>query len=205
MAGVDEVGRGPLAGPVMAGAVILPTDWLKRRRRRLTRKKNADPRDLLNDSKKLTAGQREAVYEVIIETALAWSVGVCSAAYIDEEGDRPRHPPRHVRGGARARPSARRAARRRGRVDRAGACGEVDHPRRRLVRLDRGGLHRGQGHAGPPDGGDARALPRLRLRPQQGLRHGGAPAQPPRAGPVRHPPALLRADSLPNLLQPKLV
>ncbi len=86
VAGVDEVGRGPLAGPVMAGAVILPADWLKRRRRRLTRKKNADPRDLLNDSKKLTAAQREAVCEVIIETALAWSVGVCSAAYIDEAG-----------------------------------------------------------------------------------------------------------------------
>jgi len=86
VAGVDEVGRGPLAGPVMAGAVILPTDWLKRRRRRLTRKKNTDPRDLLNDSKKLTAAQRDAVYEVITETALAWGIGTCSAAYIDEVG-----------------------------------------------------------------------------------------------------------------------
>jgi len=86
VAGVDEVGRGPLAGPVMAGAVILPGDWLKRRRRRLTRKKNADPRDLLNDSKKLTAAQREIVYEVIAETALAWSVGACSPAYIDKAG-----------------------------------------------------------------------------------------------------------------------
>ena len=86
VAGVDEVGRGPLAGPVMAGAVILPGDWLKRRRRRLTRKKDADPRDLLNDSKKLTAAQREIVYEVIAETALAWSVGVCSPAYIDKAG-----------------------------------------------------------------------------------------------------------------------
>lgn len=86
VAGVDEVGRGPLAGPVMAGAVILPADWLKRRRRRLTRNKNTDPRDLLNDSKKLTAAQREAVYEVITETALAWGIGTCSAAYIDEAG-----------------------------------------------------------------------------------------------------------------------
>lgn len=86
VAGVDEVGRGPLAGPVMAGAVILPADWIKRRRRRPTRKKNADPRDLLNDSKKLTAAQREAVYEVITETALAWGIGTCSAADIDEAG-----------------------------------------------------------------------------------------------------------------------
>ncbi len=85
VAGVDEVGRGPLAGPVMAGAVILPADWLKRRRR-ASRKKNADPRDLLNDSKKLTAAQRDAVYEVITETALAWGIGTCSAAYIDEAG-----------------------------------------------------------------------------------------------------------------------
>ena len=70
----------------MAGAVILPDDWLKRRRRRYSLRKNPDPRDLLDDSKKLTALQREAVYEVIVETALSWHVGICSAAYIDKAG-----------------------------------------------------------------------------------------------------------------------
>jgi ribonuclease HII len=68
VAGVDEVGAGPWAGPVVAGAVILP-------------------RDLtipgVNDSKQLTARQRERLGIVIRERAIAWAVGSCSAAEID--------------------------------------------------------------------------------------------------------------------------
>ena len=66
--GVDEAGAGPLMGPVYAAAVILPRECVI---------------DGLNDSKKLTEKKREALYGVITETALAWSVASVSAAEID--------------------------------------------------------------------------------------------------------------------------
>ena len=56
--GIDEAGRGPLAGPVFAAAVILPPDW--------------EPEGL-NDSKKLSPGRRDALYEEITAKAAAWS------------------------------------------------------------------------------------------------------------------------------------
>ncbi len=67
--GIDEVGRGPLAGPVVAGAVILPKDC-----------------DILyiNDSKKLTEKKREQLYDVIAQKAVAWAVGYASPERIDE-------------------------------------------------------------------------------------------------------------------------
>lgn len=69
IAGVDEVGRGPLAGPVVAAAVILPRDF-----------------DLLgiDDSKKLTEKKREALYSAITERSLAWGVGIADHRRIDE-------------------------------------------------------------------------------------------------------------------------
>ncbi|MCD8363953.1 MAG: ribonuclease HII [Lachnospiraceae bacterium] len=67
--GIDEVGRGPLAGPVVAGAVILP----------------ADCRILyLNDSKKLTPRRRELLYDEIMEKAVSVGLGVVSQERIDE-------------------------------------------------------------------------------------------------------------------------
>lgn len=67
--GIDEVGRGPLAGPVVAGAVILPKD----------------SRILyLNDSKKLTEKRREELYEVIMREAVSVGIGIVSPARIDE-------------------------------------------------------------------------------------------------------------------------
>lgn len=68
LAGVDEAGRGPLAGPVAVAAVIL------------------DPRRPiagLDDSKKLTAGRREALYPRIVESALAWRVEFVEVEEID--------------------------------------------------------------------------------------------------------------------------
>lgn len=67
--GIDEVGRGPLAGPVAAGAVILPKDC-----------------DILyiNDSKKLSAAKREALYDKIMEKAVAVGVGLVGPQRIDE-------------------------------------------------------------------------------------------------------------------------
>lgn len=67
--GIDEVGRGPLAGPVVAGAVILPKDC-----------------DILyiNDSKKLSEKKREELYEIIMEKAIACAVGYATPERIDE-------------------------------------------------------------------------------------------------------------------------
>ncbi len=67
--GVDEVGRGPFAGPVMAGAVILPADCEIL---------------YLNDSKKLSPKRREALYDEIVSKALAWSVARVEPERIDE-------------------------------------------------------------------------------------------------------------------------
>ena len=67
--GIDEVGRGPLAGPVVAGAVILPEDCQIL---------------YLNDSKKLTEHRRELLYEEIMEKAVAVGLGVVSQERIDE-------------------------------------------------------------------------------------------------------------------------
>ena len=67
--GIDEVGRGPLAGPVVAGAVILP--------------KNCEIL-YINDSKKLSAAKREELYDVIMEQAVAVGIGQASPQRIDE-------------------------------------------------------------------------------------------------------------------------
>lgn len=67
--GIDEVGRGPLAGPVVAGAVILPKDCSIL---------------YLNDSKKLSEKKREELYDKIMEAAVAVGIGYNSPARIDE-------------------------------------------------------------------------------------------------------------------------
>lgn len=67
--GVDEAGRGPLAGPVCAAAVILPEGAVI---------------EGLNDSKKLSEKKREALFDVVKETALAWSVAFASVEEIEE-------------------------------------------------------------------------------------------------------------------------
>lgn len=67
--GIDEVGRGPLAGPVVACAVILPKDELILH---------------LNDSKQLSAAKREELYDIIMEKAVAVGIGEASHVRIDE-------------------------------------------------------------------------------------------------------------------------
>ncbi|QWE21122.1 ribonuclease HII [Polynucleobacter sp. AP-Kolm-20A-A1] len=67
--GVDEAGRGPLVGAVVAGAVVLDP---------------SNPIEGLKDSKKLTAARREYLYEQIIQKAKAWGVGEASPAEIDQ-------------------------------------------------------------------------------------------------------------------------
>lgn len=67
--GIDEAGRGPLAGPVVAGAVILPPDTKLM---------------YLNDSKQVSKSRRDALYDAIMECAIATGIGVVSPARIDE-------------------------------------------------------------------------------------------------------------------------
>ena len=69
IAGIDEVGRGPLVGPVVTAAVILPKDFYDER---------------INDSKKLTEKKRELLYDVIMENAISVGVGISSENVIDE-------------------------------------------------------------------------------------------------------------------------
>ncbi len=69
IAGVDEVGRGPLIGPVVAAAVILPKD---------------DKLEGLTDSKKLSEKKREYFYEIIKKDALAIGIGIVNEKIIDE-------------------------------------------------------------------------------------------------------------------------
>ena len=67
--GVDEAGRGPLAGPVVAAACILPDDFFLAE---------------LNDSKKLTEKKREKIYDIIVENALDFSIAMASVGEIEE-------------------------------------------------------------------------------------------------------------------------
>lgn len=67
--GIDEAGRGPLAGPVVAGAVILPKDC------RIL---------YINDSKKLSEKRRNELFDIIKEEAVTYGIGIIDAARIDE-------------------------------------------------------------------------------------------------------------------------
>ena len=69
IAGTDEAGRGPLVGPVVAGCVVFPKGY-----------KN----DLINDSKKLTEKKREQLYDIIINEAVSYGIGIVNQDIIDK-------------------------------------------------------------------------------------------------------------------------
>lgn len=69
IAGIDEAGRGPLAGPVVVASVIMPLD---------------NPIEGINDSKKLSAKKRDMLYDKIVEQAIDMHVAIISAQTIDE-------------------------------------------------------------------------------------------------------------------------
>ena len=69
VAGIDEAGRGPLAGPVVAAAVIFPPEFRNKE---------------INDSKQLSAAKRETLYEIIKNEAIAVGVGVADSDLIDQ-------------------------------------------------------------------------------------------------------------------------
>lgn len=69
IAGIDEAGRGPLAGPVVVGVAVMPKDSMI---------------EGINDSKKVSEKKREKLYDLITEEAIAWSVGIADQNEIDE-------------------------------------------------------------------------------------------------------------------------
>ena len=69
IAGIDEVGRGPLAGPVYAACVVLPAEFRV---------------PGIDDSKKVTEKQREKLYKEICEGAIAYGIGIATANEIDD-------------------------------------------------------------------------------------------------------------------------
>ena len=69
IAGIDEAGRGPLAGPVVSAAVILPANYYP---------------EGLNDSKKMSEKAREKLYARLVTDAVAWGIGVCDSREIDD-------------------------------------------------------------------------------------------------------------------------
>ena len=128
--GIDEAGRGPLAGPVAAGAVILPRDCTIL---------------YLNDSKKLSEKRREELFLEIKEKALAWNVAVVSPARIDEINilQATYEAMRAAIGGLSQMPDLL-------------LNGDPADPHcqgRRQKRIHSRGQHPGQGHQGPSDGG----------------------------------------------------
>ena len=69
IAGIDEAGRGPLAGPVVVGIAIMPEDSMI---------------EGVNDSKKISEKKREKLYDLITQEAIAWNVGIADQNEIDE-------------------------------------------------------------------------------------------------------------------------
>lgn len=74
IAGLDEAGRGPLAGPVVAACVVLSPEF----------KIDSEELKLIKDSKKLTAGKREKLFEVIKEQFVEVGVGICDNRAVDK-------------------------------------------------------------------------------------------------------------------------
>ena len=177
VAGCDEAGRGPLAGPVVAAAVVL------------------DPKRIpkgIDDSKRLTAERREELFEEICATS-SFAVAFASPARIDRDnilraslwalaravGALPEMPQARI---CRRPRQGRRALRLR-RGDR----------RRRHCDVDCGGIDHRQGDARPPDVRAGAGLSGLWLRNPQGLRGAGTSRGAGSAGAERPPPPLLRA------------
>jgi len=160
LAGIDEAGRGPLAGPVVAAAVIIGPE------RRIKG---------LADSKLLTAEQRDALFLVISERAVAIGVGIVDHQTIDRINI------------LQATRLAMTEA-----VARLAVEPDLIITDFVALRECRGRLDHRQGDARPPHARGRSHLPRVRLRPPQGLRDAGASRRPRPLGAVPAAPAHLR-------------
>ena len=176
--GIDEVGRGAWAGPLSVGAAVLPLD------RRLNG---------IRDSKMLTEGDRERLFDRVASWCATWGVGHASQIECDELGM-----------AAAQRLAAGRAIAQLSVVpDAAIVDGSWDfvspHVRHveRVIKADATVPRRGrrqhsrQGQSRPADAGRRRALPGVVVRQQQGLSVPDPPRCPPGLGPVADPPAVV--------------
>ena len=157
-AGLDEAGRGCLAGPVVAAAVILPPDF---------------QHPWLTDSKQLKAGQRDTLRALIETEALAWAVAEVSHTRIDEINIlNASFEAMHIAvSRLQVRPEFLLID---GNRFRQYAEFPV-YPYACMVKGDGRCLHPRQDPPRPGHGGPARRPPPLRLGPEQGLSHGAAP------------------------------
>ncbi len=135
--GIDEVGRGPLAGPVVAGAVILP--------------KNCEIL-YLNDSKQLSAEKREQLYDVILEHAVAVGIGIVSPQRIDEINILQATYEAMRQAIGKAESSACSSAKRCGKDSAGGNSTGSDHQGRCKKRIHCCSEHCSEGDEGPDDG-----------------------------------------------------
>ena len=177
IAGVDEAGRGALAGPLVAAAVILPEDF-----------------DLegIDDSKVLTRLQREAAYERIVDGAVAYVVRKIEPDVIDARGLH-RSNIALMRRCVKALDVAPDYVLTDGFPVPRMPCLSLGIKKGDAVigeRLGRG--DRRQGDPRRPDAPPPPPVRGVRLRPQQGVRHAGALGGPGPAGSHAHPPALVR-------------
>jgi ribonuclease HII len=168
VAGVDEAGRGPLAGPVVAAAVIL--DDLK-------------PIKGLADSKVLSPLRRDRLYDEIMAKALCVAIAEASVAEIDRLNILQATLLAMQRAVERPAPAAGLCAGRRQPPAGAEGAGAGHRQGRRQGAGHLGRVHRRQGPPRPPVRRTARALPGLRLWRPQGLPHARAPAGAARHGP----------------------
>lgn len=157
VAGIDEVGRGPLAGPVVAACVAMkPGCWVPG----------------VDDSKKLTEKRREALYPLILQnslyarTAWVWPGEIDALNILNATR-------RAMEEAARGLPGAIFLVDAVTGLDLPGA-NRVHRPWRRAVLQHRRGVHRGKGRARPLYGRVGRALPAVWLCPKQGLWHRAA-------------------------------
>ena len=182
VAGVDEAGRGPLAGPVVAAAVVLPGAWLE----------EGLPAELagLNDSKQLTAARREAFFAVLtartevrfgiapVEAAVIDSINILQATHqaMNEALGQLRPPPAHALVDGLPVPSL---------------CFPPDGSGegRRAQLLHRRRQRAGEGDARPVAARLRPAVAGIRFRGAQRLRHGGASGGHRAARAVSDPPA----------------
>ena len=161
IAGIDEAGRGALAGPVVAAAVILPEKFRHRR---------------LNDSKQLLPERREEIYhELIDRVGISWAVGIVDSIEIDSINIlRATH--KAMRAAIEAlEPAARSCAHRRPSRLPVSASANRDHRWRLLQPQHRRRQRDREGHARHDYARLLRAFPGILLQPAQRLRHRTAP------------------------------
>ena len=175
--GVDEAGRGPLAGPVVAAAVIMPA---------------APPLPGLKDSKLVTPENRATLDGEIRQRALAFAVMEVGAREIERLGHPRRQPQGHGPGSEGPHGPAGNGAGGRQPAPASGLSPAAGGQRRPPLPCHIRRLHSGQGPPGPAHGGLPPRLPPIQFRQPQGLRHRRAPGGPGVLGAVPPPPAHLQ-------------